>query len=315
MAFDRGQVSVGLSDGTIEILKIPSGDLVRGWKGHDDAVKSLFLACDGRLVSGSLDGSVTKWDFETGSAVWSRGAGVGEVIAVNGLADGRLVVGGIDGSVRVLDGATGHEIMACRGHTNWVNAVIPLGFVLGSFASGSEDTNIRVWASDGALVRVVEAGWGVASLSLSPCGDFVAAGCEFGIVRLFRFPEWDLAWSVEAHVSGVLSVAWSPGGRLLATGSGDGTTKIISVDTGATLSTCADHTNAVTSVLFVQDGTKVLSGSEDKTIRVWRIFWPTERRARALCAGLVVDETDDFERDGLCEVVRRTKRLWEVEAD
>jgi hypothetical protein len=48
---------------------------------------------------------------------------------------------------------------------------------------------------------------------------------------------------------------------------------------------------------------------------VWRIFWPTERRARALCAGLVIDERTDFDRDGLCEVVRRMKRLWEVEAE
>jgi hypothetical protein len=37
----------------------------------------------------------------------------------------------------------------------------------------------------------------------------------------------------------------------------------------------------------------------------------TERRTRALCAGLVVDERTDVDRDGLREVVRRTKRLWE----
>ncbi len=40
-----------------------------------------------------------------------------------------------------------------------------------------------------------------------------------------------------------------------------------------------------------------------------------ERRERALCAGLVVDERTDFDRDGLREVVRRMKRLWEVDGE
>jgi hypothetical protein len=59
--------------------------------------------------------------------------------------------------------------------------------------------------------------------------------------------------------------------------------KIISADTGAIL---RGHTESATSVLFVDDGTRVLSGSYDKTVRVWRIFWPMERRVRALCGRL-----------------------------
>ena len=134
-------------------------------------------------------------------------------------------------------------------------------------------------------------------------------------MKLYRLPDWDQVWSVQAHRYTVLSVSWSPDSRLLASGSCDRTVKILSADTGATLRTLRGHTDWVLSVLFSQDGTKVLSGSEDKTVRVWRIFWPMERRARALCAGLVVDERTDFDGDGLREVVRRMKRLWEVEAE
>jgi WD40 repeat protein len=103
--------------------------------------------------------------------------------------------------------------------------------------------------------------------------------------------------------------------RFLASGPQDVTVKILSADTGATFRTLRGHTDWVSSVLFSQDGTKVLSGSWDKTVRVRRIFWAMERRVRALCAGLVVDERTDFDRDGLREVVRRMKRLWEVEAE
>ncbi len=133
-------------------------------------------------------------------------------------------------------------------------------------------------------------------------------------MKLYRLPDWDWdqVWSVNPHQEQVESVSWSPDGRFLASGSSDFTVKILSADTGATLRTLRGHTTWVSSVLFSEDGAKALSGSDDSTVRVWRIFWPMERRARALCAGLVVDERTDFDRDGLREVVRRMKRLWEV---
>jgi WD40 repeat protein len=314
MACNRG-VAVGLFDGNIEIRDINSGGRVRGWKGHDRGVNVLVFTSDGRLVSGSDDGFVKIWDVETGTEVWSRDAGIGWVLCVSELSDGRLVVGGQDMPVRVLDRVTGDGIMACRGHTGRVWAVISLGDLnAGSFASGSRDGTIRVWASDGTLVRAVEVRIMVISLSLSPCGRFAAAGCGDGSVNLYRLPDWDQVWSVKAHGNDVWSVSWSPDGRFLASGSSDRIAKIFSADSGATLRTLRGHNDWVKSVLFSQDGTKVLSGSEDKTVRVWRIFWTMERRVRALCAGLVVDKKTDFDRDGLREVVWRMKRLWEVEA-
>jgi WD40 repeat protein len=312
-ASDRGLVAFGLRDGNVEIREIISGFMMRGWKGHEGRVSTLVFTSDGRLVSGSRDRFVKKWDGETGTEVWSRNAGVGEVCCVSELADGHLVVGGEDGSVRVLGGVTGHEIMVCRGHTGWARAGISLGDLnAGSFASGSFDRTIRVWASDGTQVRVVEVGMPLYSLSLSPCGHFVAAGCGDGSVKLYRLPDWDQVWSVKAHRGQVWSIPWSPDGRFLASGAGDCTVEILSADTGATRRTLSGHVSSVFSVLFSQSGTKVLSGSLDSTVRVWRIFWPMERRMWALCAGLVVDERTDFDRDGLREVVRRMKRLWEI---
>jgi WD40 repeat protein len=315
MACNRGLVAVGLGDGNIEIREFISGNRVRGWKGHDSFVSRLIFTSDGRLVSGSDDEFVKKWDVETGTEVWSRKVGDGWISGVSELTDRRLVVGGENGSVRVLDEVTGHEmIVVCRGHTDAVNAVVSLGDLnAGSFTSGSDDGTIRVWASDGTLVWVVEVGQRVFPLSLSPCGCFVAAGCLSGSVKLYRLPDWDQVWSVKALKGEVLSVSWSPDGRFLASGSGDCTVNILYADTGATLRTLSGHTNAVFSVLFSQDGTKVLSGSWDKTVRAWRIFWSMERRVRGLMGGVEV-HVEDWEMKEVCfEIVGRMKRLWEVE--
>jgi WD40 repeat protein len=308
-------IAVGLFDGNIELREIRTGARVRGWRGHLEAVRGVAFASDGRLVSGSNEGLVKKWDVETGAEVWSRDAGVGAVFGIAELPDGRLAVSGVSGTVWVLDGVSGSEVVFCRGHKAWVPVVVSLGVLgAGSFASGSADETIRVWASDGALVRVVEVGRGVLSLSLSPCGRIVAAGFGDGSVRLFRCPEWDQVWSVKTvHVNDVWSVTWSPDGRFLASGGEDKLVKILSAGTGAILKHLSGHSNWVFSVLFSPDGTKVLSCSGDKTVHVWRIFWRDERRVRAWVGGFEVDGRDWEMSEVCCEIVGRMKRLWEVE--
>jgi WD40 repeat protein len=316
MACSGRVCAVGLGDGNIEVFDVISGDKVRGWKAHDDFVAGLVFLADGGLVSGSADGLVKKWEVETGVELWSRNAGGGWISCVSKLTDGRLAVGGADGSVRVLDGVTGMEIMVRGGHTDPVRAVVSLGDRnAGSFASGSQDSTIRVWASDGTLVRVVEVGKTVFGLSLSPCGRFVAAAGGDGFMNLYRLPDWGQVWSVEAHGSTVWSISWSPDGRFLASGSNDETGKILSADAGATLRTLRGHKNDVYTVLFSQDGTKVLSGSYDTTVCVRRVFQPMERRVRGLMGGVEVG-VEDWEMKEVCrEIVGRMKRLWEVEAE
>jgi WD40 repeat protein len=183
----------------------------------------------------------------------------------------------------------------------------------GSFVTGAEDMTIRVSASDGTLVRAVDVRERVASLSLSSCGRFVAAGCWRGFVKLLRILDLEGVWSVKAHGDVVLSVSFGPDGRLLASGSWDETVKLISAGDGATIATLRGHTCEVTSVFFTQDGTKVLSGSAASTVRVWRIFAGDEKRVRGLMGGLQVGEGDWEMREVCWEVATRMKRWWEVE--
>ncbi len=324
LARDDSCLAAGLACGRIDLREIGSGERVREWRGHRDAVSCLLFVASSsssgsHLVSGSYDQHVKKWDARTGAQLWARNATVGTVYCMSELGEdggGRLVVGGDDGSVRVLDGATGHEVMAPRrGHDGPLYAVASLG--AGSFASGSADSTIQVWAGGGGapvrtLARAVEIKGMVFSLRLSPCGRRVAAGFHAGLVSLYSLPGWDLVWSVKAHADAVRAVAWSPDGRFLATGSLDLAAKVLSADTGATLRTLWGHARPVAAVVFTRDGTKVLTGSADATARVWRVFGGAERRVRAMM-GAVEAAQDPESGEVCCEVVARMKRLWDVE--
>jgi WD40 repeat protein len=114
MARDGGLLAIGLRDGCIVICNIGSGERVRRWKGHLEGVEALAFTSDGRLVSGSSDGFVKKWDVGDGAVISSREVG-GEVFCLTESADGRLVVCA-ERTIRVLDAAMGREVFACRGH-------------------------------------------------------------------------------------------------------------------------------------------------------------------------------------------------------
>jgi hypothetical protein len=132
-------------------------------------------------------------------------------------------------------------------------------------------------------------------------------------VKLYRVPDWDQVWSALAHLNAVRSISWC--GRVLATGSLDTAVKIISADTGATMRTLRGHAFWVLATGSFGDGTKILSGSPDRTVRVWRIFWSTERRVRGMMSGVEVREGDREMGEVCCEIVGRMKRMWEVDGD
>ncbi|CAL5052119.1 unnamed protein product [Urochloa decumbens] len=166
---------------------------------HDDAINAVAVAADGRVFTGSADGTVKAW--------WRRGPGqrklelVGTMerhsAAVNALALGAggrvLYSGSCDRSVVVWEcGAGGDMAMVMvatatlRGHTKAVLCLAAAGDVA---CSGSADTTVRVWRRGGAAAA--EAGYAclavlgghagaVKSLALvsKPGGDHDGPSCD-----------------------------------------------------------------------------------------------------------------------------------------
>jgi len=185
------------------------------FKGHEDWIRSfVFLHDNVHIVSGSDDGTMRKWDCETGLLVgepW-KGEG-GRVYALALSPDGKTIAcGREDGSLQRwnTDGEMNEDVW--MGHSGYVRSVSwsPNG---GHIASGSYDGTILIRKAENGEVEVgpIEA-WLVCvySLAYSPSGDRIASGVYNNAIRI-----WDsntgelLVGPIKDLRASAMSVVWS----------------------------------------------------------------------------------------------------------
>jgi WD40 repeat protein len=161
-----------------------------------------------------------------------------------------------------------------------------------NIASGSDDKTIKVWnAQTGqcASTSVDSGAFGVKSISYSPAGDMIAAGCSNGKIHLLDTATFAVRRSLNGHSSDVRAVSWRPDGTMLASCSDDKTIKLWDTQSGKVNSTLSRHEDPVRSVCFSPCGTKIASGgglpqpnpqrnwgNGDFSIRIWDVETGTQ---------------------------------------
>jgi WD40 repeat protein len=165
--------------------------------GHTGFVTAVAFAEDGSLLaSGDDGGTVVLWD--AGAAVDLRripDAHPGGVTAVV-FGDGVLATSGADGTAAVWDVEAlidGEPPAPLRlvGHAGPVRsvAVAPDG----SFATGGDDTTVRLWKADGTEALVLRSqSRPVTSVAFDPTGTRLLAGSRDGVARIYVLDVDDL---------------------------------------------------------------------------------------------------------------------------
>ncbi|KAJ8582720.1 WD40 repeat-like protein [Rhizopogon salebrosus TDB-379] len=200
------------------------------FEGHQSVIWCFVLLHDNiHIVSGSWDGTMCKWDCDTGLLVGEPWKGEGRGIwALAVSPDGRTIsCGREDGSVQ-------------RWNTD------------GEMIEG-------VWTGHSGNVR---------SLSWSPRGSHLASGCKDGTILVRKAKNGEVAVGpIKTDQGWVMSLAYSPSGDKFASG-GDKGICVWDSNTGKLVGTIKDLGGIVTSVVWSLDSSKLYSAS-DRFARVF----------------------------------------------
>ena len=274
-------------DRTLKILDAADGSCRSALTGHTNRVRCVCIMPDGRIVSGSRDGTLIVWALD-GSRLRTLEGHQDFVWCVAALADDRVASGSRDHSIRIWDVNTGHQLSAITngaGAAVRCLAVLPGGNLIHNGAFGE----LNLWDMQGRLIRSLpgynsyDAGDVTAIAVLFE--SVVVAGREEGLITL-----WDTTWgdfdeinnpSKLVHVrrgdledqSTVWALASLPNKRVVAADS-DGLLEVWRCDPALgprafiCLQTLRGHGRAAFCLATLPDG-RIVSGSMDRTLRFW----------------------------------------------
>jgi len=224
------------------------------WADWENSLTALAVTPDGRLATGSDDGSLRFWNAAKGNELVRLDGQDTGVSALAVLPDGRLATGSMEYSdhlIRLWDPKSGAESARLYGHDGavCVLAVLPDGRLV----SGSFDETIRVWDVKGNAEMACLEGHNaiVEALAVLPDGHLASGSVDFTI-RL-----WDLATGtetarLEGHEDRISSLSVMPDGRLISA-SEDRTVRLWDVGSGKEIMRFEFDGN-VTSVAAVAHG-------------------------------------------------------------
>jgi WD40 repeat protein len=269
---DGRSVLTGSHDGSAYIWDAASGQILREFKGHGDAVSSVAFSPDGcSVLTGSYDGSARFWDAASGQMQQECIGHGDEVSSVAFSPDGRsAITGSWDKTACLWATASGKLQREFIGHGNSVTSVAfsPDNC---SVLTGSRDKTAHLWdAASGKLQREFKGHVkAVTSVAFSPDGRSVLTGSDDKTARLWDTASGQMQGKFKGHRGIVSSVTFSSDGQSVLTGSYDATACLWNLASGQVQREFNGHRGSVTSVAFSIDGRRVLTGSYDGAARSW----------------------------------------------
>ena len=272
-------VATALSDRTVTIQDVATGQVVRTLRGHTDKVRTVAVSKDGRhAASAGDDRTVRIWDVATGKEIHTFGGHTAPVFGVAFSPDGKLVASASDDrTVKVWDAEAGRELKTLIGHAFEVNAVVfsPDGKTV---ISGDNDGQVMVWnVETGRRIRAIASHpRGIHAIALSPDGRWLANVGYDEAVRIHDVATGQEIRKLTGHGMGIHTVAFSLDGKRLASGSADRTVRIWDPIFGQEVLVLRGHASTVTAVAFAPDGSRLASAGTDQTVRIWEAERPRE---------------------------------------
>lgn len=272
--------------GTVILWNIETGEEIRRFEGHTDAVTTLEFSPDGtQLLTGSFDRTMRRWDVESGEQIGNYRRHLGPLVdvAFNPVNPIQALSMAIDTPPILWNLDTGREITRYFQHDVLNEPNLEVGSVAfspdGEMIVGSFGIPFRVWETQsGELIHeLLGHGSYVNSVAFSSDGTQVLTSAW----RENSFRVWDVEHGIEVrrfegHNGVVRAITISPDfdSRYALSASDDNTVRVWDLANGAEVKALPGHTADVYSAVFspnTDNGQLLATSGDDDLIRLWDI--------------------------------------------
>ncbi|MGW4497693.1 NB-ARC domain-containing protein [Micromonospora sp. NPDC004336] len=259
---DGDWIASGGYDRNLRIWDATLGTVRQVLRGHRETIAAVHALSDGRLLTGSHDGTVRVWHPASGSSasVYRAYGRLDQIRRRLARIWGKRLPSRAVNALAVAPGGGWIAVGSWYSHIHLVD----LGDhrVRGIFTDHSRLKRRGPWGESWA--GPIEA------VAISPCGRWaVSCTSNVGVILIWDTTTLRTMRRLYHGDQGINSVAISPDGSLIVTGGWDKTAKVWDAATGALRHTLDGHTGGVTCAAFLPDGRRVVTGSADRTLRIW----------------------------------------------
>ncbi len=276
-----GQLLVSAAaDHSARIWDLSTQQLRHELRGHNAPLNDIIVHPDGqRVATSSNDKTIRLWDVNTGRTIQEL---VGHKNEVNGLAwveAGQYIASGSrDRTVRIWHLASGVTMRVLQGHEHEVDNLTAAGTRI---YSASGDYTLKSWdvrpQERSKHVQLVDVAAQPSSVALAPNGNRAAVGLVDGTLRVYTFPDFQIAWEqAAANPTPISRVVFSPESQWLAVVNLTKVVRLWRVGDGK-LQQTIDCPDKILDARFAPDGTFLVAAGIDGRIGLFRFDQPEGR--------------------------------------
>jgi len=136
--------------------------------------------------------------------------------------------------------------------------------------TGSNDTTVRLWKTDGRDASAVlrESGAEIGALALSPDETLLATGSADGIIRLYHLPNGTPAGEFTGMPGKIMALAFTPDNCILTTGHDRGICTVLVLPDKKIVHTIPAHAGAITGLAILPDDQALVTTGDDGVSRI-----------------------------------------------
>lgn len=284
--------------------------------GHTQAIESMVISSNGKLLATAGDELIRVWNLENGELITTLKGHLASVssLAINEEGD-LLVSASRDKTLYMWRLPSGQLIQTFSAHvmSAWCVDMTKDSITI---ASGSYQ-EVRLWQyPTGKLLHHLRGHKReVDCLCISHDDSLLASGggSKDNSVRLWELPSGQLIKALEGHKEGITGLAISPDNTILASASRDATIQLWQLPTGDEITTLEGHSGAIRCLAINSEGTILATGSDDHTVKLWqlpkgKLLATLEGHTNAIWS-LIISKDGDLLVTGSKD---KTIRLWSL---